>query len=112
MVEVSGSSAGKAAGPSHLLSPLPSSLRRECYLVLLAGLYRAVVVFSYSCGRVLVIGVAYIPFVLMGGQLQARSVFTIISLAWPLVLNVYRHVLFALVEGTEAQVAASRIQVS
>ena len=79
---------------------------------MLAGLYRAVVVLLYSCGRILVIAVAYIPFVLVGGRLQARSVFTIISLTWPLMVNVYRHVLFALLEGTESQVAMSRIQVS
>ena len=122
MVEVT---AGRAAGLDCLPSPFPSSLpppppppqerpplRRECYLVLLAGLYRAVVVFLYSCGRILVVGVIYIPFVLLGGRLQARSIFTTLSLSWPLVVNVYRHVLFAILEGTESQVAMSRIQVS
>ena len=80
--------------------------------MLLAGVYRAVIVFQFLCGRVLVLGVIFVPFSLMGGDLTPRITFTIISLSWPLVLHGYRHVLLATLEGTEMQVASSRIQVS
>jgi hypothetical protein len=80
-------------------------------LVLLAGLCKILTVALFASVRVLVLAVVSVPLVLEGGSLGPRAVFTILSLGWPLVVNVYRHIMLAAVELIESQVAASRIQV-
>lgn len=78
---------------------------------MLAGLFKIIVVFLYFCGRGIVVAVIYIPVALTGGDVMPRGVFTILSLSWPLVLHAYRHVILAILEATESEVAFARIQV-
>jgi hypothetical protein len=91
--------------------PLSSPHRREFSVVLVAGVCRVLTVALYTCGRVLILAVVFTPLVLEGGSLGPRAVFTILSLGWPLVVNLYAHSMLALFGSTESQVAASRMQV-
>ena len=79
--------------------------------MLIAGLYRVVVVFLYVCGQSMIVGVIFIPVGLVGDPVIPRAVFTILSLSWPLAVNVYCYALLAILEATEVQVALTRIQV-
>ena len=99
------------AGPTVFPSLSLCRRRRETLLVLLAGICRAVAILLYICARGVLVGVVYITVGLTGGPVRVQGVFSILSLSWPLAVNLYRQLTSAVVETVESSVAVSRMQV-
>ena len=80
-------------------------------MVFLAGLFRMFAVFLYVTGRVFIMVVIYIAVGLAREPVTLRAFFTILSLSWPLAVNIYRHITLGVIELLEASVAVLRMKV-
>jgi ATP-binding cassette subfamily C (CFTR/MRP) protein 4 len=84
----------------------------EFLMVFLAGLFRMFAVFLYITGRVFIMVVIYTAVGLAGEPVTPRAFFTILSLSWPLAVNIYRHITLSVIELLEASVAVLRMKVT
>lgn len=79
-------------------------------LVLLAGLCRCATA-SFIFAPSLLVGVVFIPIGLSGKVVEVQTVFTVLSLSWPLIIGSSAYMPKCLLHYTHCLVGVTRIQV-